>query len=875
MNMGLVTQDGSSIALLGVHIDGELLGAYTRTSVTQRYKNAESKPIEAIYTFPLASSATLMGFTMTVNGRKVEGRVMEREEAFQTYDDAIYRGHGAALVDQERSNVFTASVGNLLPGEETLICITYVERVTSDEGRIEMRIPTLVAPRYVPGAAHAAQRTGHGTSDPTSRVPDADRVTPAIGDARYGLTLRFSVPRSGASSAYRSSGAIVVESPSHPLSVGIGAEGVVATFATDNVVLDRDFVIVVRRDDAETFAAVDAHRNVPNEKAESAETKEGTVAVTLVPRFGDNGESNEGFAKRAPKTVVFVVDTSGSMQGTAIEEARRALRMCLRQLSEGDRFGIIEFANTWQAMRSGTQPPPASMIDRVQGWFKKDGGSDLHVFSQATLAQADAFIASLQAGGGTEMLGPIVAATELADDGIVVLLTDGQVANEAEILERVFALRKRTRFYNFAIGTNVSDALLRELSVRTGGALGFIYPGESVQEKVVAQFSRAFAARVRDVRVECQGVDLVLRAPATLPDLVDGDAWTFFARYEKPGEGRVRVTGTRDDGKPFALELPVRLPESATSPWLEKLWAKEQIAELERAHDPSVKDRRTISREKRIVELAVKYQVGCSRTSFVVVEEREGDRRAHGAPEARVIPVSAPHGGAANASAPALGNTGAPPPPQNVRYNMVGRSASRGAPPAAARMRMANSAPPAPASFGALPPPPGAPPAPSQARFEATEEPADEFEYSAVAIGRHAAPKEADGARPAKLDVASADPSATLLEQEASGLWAGQNDAVRVQRTAEALLTLRAAGIDAQHRVYGAQIKKAVRALLDVATKLACSDAAAARCAFAVAWLVSDAQRRGAIAASAKSVVAFELATDADAKSALPANAAV
>ena len=170
MNTGLYSNHGHAIPLKGVEVDGEVLGAHARVRVRQRYCNEAKAAVEAVYTFPLPADATLTGFAMTCAGRRMEGSVKEREAAFHAYDDAVVAGHGAALLEQERDNVFTATVGNLLPGEETLIEVEYVQRVTADEGALRWMIPTLVAPRYIPGA-HEGDRTAHGVQGPTDRVP--------------------------------------------------------------------------------------------------------------------------------------------------------------------------------------------------------------------------------------------------------------------------------------------------------------------------------------------------------------------------------------------------------------------------------------------------------------------------------------------------------------------------------------------------------------------------------------------------------------------------------------------------------------------------------------------------------------------------------
>ena len=170
---------------------------------------------------------------MTVDGRRLDGEVHEREEAFRRYDDAITAGHGGALLEQERPNVFTANVGNLLPGEETTIEIQYVEPVLADEGAVRWTVPTLVAPRYIPGVP-GGDRSAHGTASPTNKVPDADRISPPIGAVSYGLALDL---------VFDLGVALEVESPSHAVVVNHEGDKARVTFSQREVPLDRDVVV--------------------------------------------------------------------------------------------------------------------------------------------------------------------------------------------------------------------------------------------------------------------------------------------------------------------------------------------------------------------------------------------------------------------------------------------------------------------------------------------------------------------------------------------------------------------------------------------------------------------------------------------------------
>jgi Ca-activated chloride channel family protein len=595
-------------------VQGEVCGGHAFVQVTQRYQNTGSDPVETVYTFPLPSNATLVGFAMVCNSRRLEGVVKEREEAFRAYDEAVFGGHGAALLEQERANVFTASVGNLFPGEETLIEVQYVQRLHADEGALRFMIPTLVAPRYIPGTP-LGERTGDGWAEPTDRVPDADRITPPLGTVHYGLTLNllFDLGRD-----------ITIESPSHQVTITPEAgKRVRVAFTSQEVGLDRDVVLIARGVSEAPLSTVALHRP-------AAAGEPGVLALTVVPDLDGNADAI------TPQDVVFLIDVSGSMQGASIHEAQTALRLCLRHLRHSDRFNIIAFQSTYKSF--APHPVP---------------------FTQQTLEQADAWVQTLRADGSTELLAPMLAAVQQVPDGVVVLLTDGQVGNEDEMLREVCAARRSTRVYAFGIGTNVSDMLLRHLARHTGGAVEFIYPGERIDEKVVTQFARAVAPRITDVTITFSGSDLEVRdqTPSALPALVDGEPWTLFAHVTGQGSGHAEIHGQRA-GAPFSLSVPIDLSAAAERPLLPKLWAAEWIRELEALE---VKGRRARHMQQRIVELAVKYGVMSRYTAFLVIERRTGEQRARRCPFHKSCASIWPPGSAGFQPAPKAGGTPALP----------------------------------------------------------------------------------------------------------------------------------------------------------------------------------------------------------------------
>ena len=213
--------------LLGVAVDVEITGLCARVSVAHRYVNREATPIEAVYVFPLEEGAAVCGFEAVVDGTVVVGEVQERDTAFERYDKAMERGDGAFLLDEHRPDVFQASIGNLPPGREVLVRVTYVTELAVDDGQLRFTLPTTIAPKYAP----EEDRAGVGQ-------PDAEALNPPVAwSVPYGLdlTVRLAMP----------DGITAIASPSHPVSIAVAEGQAVVTLASAQAALDRDFILTV------------------------------------------------------------------------------------------------------------------------------------------------------------------------------------------------------------------------------------------------------------------------------------------------------------------------------------------------------------------------------------------------------------------------------------------------------------------------------------------------------------------------------------------------------------------------------------------------------------------------------------------------------
>lgn len=602
LHSGLFVQGNpqQAVPLHGVKVNGELCGPSARVTVTQRFVNEEDEPVEAVYVFPLPESAAVCGFEAVVGDRVVRGEVEEREKAFDRYDDAVTQGHGAFLLEQERPNVFTVSVGNLRPGETVDVRITYVEMLPREGKGWRWTVPTTVSPRYVPPAAGGF--VGQ---------PDGERVNPPQAlDVPYGVTLEGFL-----TDAIRIAS---VEGVSHPVRVRNEAGGTRVALSQHTAAMDRDFVLIVEPQENPELRAVTAVDDASDHY----------VQLSVTPRLPE--------AARQNYELIFLVDCSGSMQGPSIEQARQALQMCLRALDAGDTFDIVRFGSRYQAM-----------------WGR------LRAADPAGLGAADQYaqnrvVADL---GGTEILPPLEDALSRPRDPErprrILLLTDGQVSNEREIVDLCRAHASDARVFTMGIGAGASEHLVRDVARVSGGLCEMVFPGEDIRPKVMRMFSRMREPVADSVAIDWGPLDVEM-APSNLGPLYNGQEITFFARV-RPGTPVPLGLTVRLSGGAWQTEVSVDFQAPEKEGPIPFLWARNRIRDLERdLLAPNGLAGRCVvvdPRYEELVKLGKRYGLLSAATSYVAVDVRKGGPISKRT--TRRVPVQLTTGwgeGAANAS---------------------------------------------------------------------------------------------------------------------------------------------------------------------------------------------------------------------------------
>ena len=568
----LITVEGEQIALRGVDIRARVRDSASRVTVKQHYVNTEKVPVEAVYSFPLEESGAVCEFEVEIGGRTIVGQVEEKEAAFEKYDEAMAEGHGAFLLDQDRPNIFTASVGNLAPGQEATVKIGYVAELDRSGERMRLMIPTTISPRYVPPEMEAE-------GDPS----DLDHIAPPviIGDTPYGLTLRVEIETAGKIKS--------VQSPSHPIAVELTENGATVELSHEKTSLDQDFVLTVEKAQ-------------PYEPSVCLAKDGDDRSVCMIDFFPDFSDSQAG-----SQEVIFVLDCSGSMYGESIAQAKAALLLCLRSLEEGDSFNIFVFGSSYNTL------------------FKKPAE-----YNQKNLDKASEWVEKIDANlGGTEIMRPLKAALSGSSKlpRSIFLLTDGEVGNEKEVIDMAAKKAGGSRIFTFGIGRGASEYLVRGLARAASGASEFIFPGERIQPKVLKQLGRARTPYFEEIAVDWGDLEPDFVAPYRIPALFKGDALTVYGRFEKVVESTIALKA-KSEGKTreWAMKVsPGNLVEENAVP---VLFARKAIRDLE---EGSSKLHKKGSRQKRrkegkveeaMLELSKRYGLLSSVASMVAIEKR-------------------------------------------------------------------------------------------------------------------------------------------------------------------------------------------------------------------------------------------------------------
>ena len=570
----LTSAFGDAVALKSVRAEGRLEGLLLRMKLRQSYRNEGAGTIETIYTFPLAWGATLLGLAVEIGGRRLQGTVIERQEAAERYENAIDEGDTPVMVEKDPHGLYTANLGNLKPGEEAAIELEYAQLLRFEQGRIRVTVPTTIAPRY--GDEHAQGGLGAHASAASS-----DGVA-------YPFTLSLDIVGPLARAK--------LESPSHAIAVTAG-DNVLRITLERNGWLDRDFVVSLDGLEGRAYSA--ASRGADGSHA---------VLASFCPRLPA--------AASAPLALKILVDCSGSMAGSSIASARRALREVMRALAPEDRVSYSRFGSRVQHLMRRVEPCAPAVAGRIaaaiDGTDADMGGTELPAALLSTIDD----VALPGHGEGADIL----------------LITDGEVWAIDDVLRAGRA--RGHRVFAVGVGNAPAESLLRRLAEETGGACELVSPSEDLAAAVVRTFHRMRGARCASLQVDWGAAP---RWQSALPaSLFDGETVHVFARFDEPPPAAPALEWTtagapgetqagRDTAEPAAARGKAAVPEAgpgaapaAADDTVSRLAAARQIEESE---DPAER-----------LALSIAHQLLSDRSALFLVHLREGEDKAPGSP---------------------------------------------------------------------------------------------------------------------------------------------------------------------------------------------------------------------------------------------------
>ena len=554
------------LPLKNTYADVNIAGVIADVQVVQVYKNEGESVLEAIYIFPASTRAAVYDMKMTIGERVVNAKIKKRKDARQEYEQAVQEGRTASLLEQQRPNVFQMNVGNILPGDEIKVEMSYTEVLQVEEKTYEFVYPTVVGPRY----SNQSESESH---------PDQWVKNPYLHegeDPTYGFDIDLHI----------AAGMPIKDifSPSHTVDIDYIDEGeaIVELPKSENKKGERDFILKYRLNGDEIAPGLLLHRG----------KKENFFLMMLQP-------PKRIKTKEIPyREYIFIVDVSGSMNGFPLDISKELLRNLIGNLQKGDRFNVLLFAAGSSIMSEKSLPATEENINKAIHLIERERG-----------------------GGGTELLPALKRALALPrSEGIsrsVVIVTDGYVSVEKEAFDLIRNNLGKANMFPFGIGSSVNRFIIEGMA-RAGMGEPFIITRAEDADKIAKKFRNYISSPVlTQISYDIDGFDVYDVEPATIPDVFAERPVLLFGKWRGDLDGEITVNGIVGQGQKYSTTILVSDYKTADkNRGLKYLWARYKIALLADYNQVSPNDERVTE----ITNLGLTYNLLTEYTSFIAAD---------------------------------------------------------------------------------------------------------------------------------------------------------------------------------------------------------------------------------------------------------------
>lgn len=562
--------------------DVHIAGVIADVVVTQVYRNEGSRPLNARYVFPASTRAAVHGMTLQVGNERIRAKIREKQQAKQEFEAAKAEGKSAALLEQQRANVFSMSVANVMPQDEIRVELHYSELLVPTEGIYEFVYPTVAGPRYSNAPESKAEESSGWVKSPYLH----EKEKPAY---EFNIETRIAA------------GMPIDEilTPSHQTHVD-WEDGTTARVRLDPRETDggnRDYILRYRLAGQQVQTGLLLY---PGQPGQPGQDENFFLLMVQPPR-------RVAPAQIPQREYIFVLDVSGSMHGFPLDTAKTLMTELIGNLRPTDRFNVLLFSGASKLIAPQSLPATPENVQQV-------------------IAEVE----SAQGGGETELGAALDRAMALPETAGVsrtmIVITDGFVEAEASICEQIRTRLNRSNLFAFGIGSSVNRGLIEGMA-HAGQGEPFIVtePGEA----------REMAKRFRDyvrspvlthVGVETEDFQTSDVEPLSVPDLFADRPLVIFGKWKGKPSGTIRVTGMGGDGKFEKVFNVADAKPSAENQALRYLWARARVARLS-----DYGAERDEANRQAVTGLGLKYELLTAYTSFIAVHEKvrnqEGDAK--------------------------------------------------------------------------------------------------------------------------------------------------------------------------------------------------------------------------------------------------------